>query len=77
MAAKRFCWIGQAIEQGRIMTKKIKGTRARQAYSLARLGKTYQYIGDILGVSRQRAWQMVVGQYKKFGELPKRKAGKK
>lgn len=54
-----------------------KGQRARQAYSMARFGKTYQYIGDILGVSRQRAWQMVVGQYKKFGELPKRKAGKK
>lgn len=51
-----------------------KGTRARQAYSLARLGKTYQYIGDILGVSRQRAHQMVAAQSKKFGSLVKRKS---
>lgn len=51
----------------------INGQRARTAYSLARLGKTYTYIGDVLGVSRQRAHQMVKAQSLKFGELPKRK----
>ena len=54
-----------------------KGTRARTAYSLARFGKTYRYIADILGVSRQRAHQMVVAQSKRFGELPSRKCGNK
>jgi len=71
MAAKRSCWIGQVIE-GKAMTK---STRACQAYSLARFGKTYAYIGEILGVSRQRAHQMVKSQAAKFGELAKRKTG--
>ena len=74
MAEKRFYWIGQAIEQWRIMTK---GQRARQAYSMARFGKTYQYIAAILGVSRQRVHQMIVAQSVKFGELPKRTTGNK
>lgn len=52
-----------------------KGQKARIAYSLARFGKTYTYIGEVLGVSRQRAHQMVKAQSAKFGELPKRKTG--
>jgi len=52
-----------------------KGTRARQAYSLARFGKTYRYIAEVLGVSRQRAYAMVKAQSAKFGELPKRQTG--
>lgn len=51
------------------------GTKARTAYSLARLGKTYRHIGEILGVSRQRVHQMIVAQSKKFGALPKRQRG--
>ena len=62
--------IANAQEGGKAMTK---STRACQAYSLARFGKTYAYIGEILGVSRQRAHQMVKTQSAKFGELPKRK----
>jgi hypothetical protein len=36
-----------------------KSARVRQAYSMHKMGKTYAYIADILGVSRQRAYQMV------------------
>ena len=52
-----------------------KGTRARTAYSLARFGKTYTAIAEFMGISRQRAHQMVKAQSVKFGELPKRKHG--
>ena len=55
----------------------IKGQKARTAYSLARFGKTYTYIGDVLGVSRQRAHQMVKAQSKKFGALQRRKCSNK
>jgi len=51
--------------------------RTATAYSMAKMGKTYRYIADILGVSRQRAHQMVVAQSKRFGELPSRKCGNK
>jgi NADH:ubiquinone oxidoreductase subunit E len=36
-----------------------KSARVRQAYSMHKMGKTYAYIADILGVSRNRAYQMV------------------
>lgn len=52
-----------------------KGTRARTAYSLARFGKTYTAIAEVMGISRQRVHQMVKVQSAKFGELPKRKHG--
>lgn len=52
-----------------------KGTQARQAYSLARLGHTYKYIADIFGVSPQVIHAKVKKQELKFGALPERKAG--
>jgi hypothetical protein len=52
-----------------------KGAKARTAYSLARFGHTYTAIADVMGISRQRAHQMVKAQSVKFGELPKRKHG--
>jgi len=36
-----------------------KSARVRQAYSMHKMGKTYAYIADILGVSRNRAYQLV------------------
>jgi len=51
--------------------KKLKSPRARAAYSMARMGRSYQYIGDILGVCRQRAYQMAKSQERHFGPLPK------
>lgn len=54
-----------------------KGTRARTAYSLARFGHTYTAIAEIMGISRQRVHQMFKSQSVKFGQLAKRKAGKK
>ena len=52
-----------------------KGSKARTAYSLARFGHTYTAIADVMGISRQRAHQMVKAQSAKFGELPKRNHG--
>lgn len=36
-----------------------KSARVRQAYSMHKMGKTYAYIADVLGVSRNRAYQLV------------------
>ncbi len=36
-----------------------KSARVRQAYSMHKMGKTYAYIADILGVSRNRVHQMI------------------
>jgi hypothetical protein len=54
-----------------------KGARARTAYSLARFGHTYTFIADLMGISRQRVHQMVKSQSIKFGQLAKRKVGRK
>ena len=52
-----------------------KGAKAKTAYSLARFGKTYTAIAEVMRISRQRVHQMVKAQAAKFGELPKRKHG--
>ncbi len=36
-----------------------KSARVRHSYSMHKMGKTYAYIADILGVSRNRAYQLV------------------
>ncbi len=41
-------------------TRKLpKSARVKQAYSMHKMGKTYGYIANILGISRNRAYQMV------------------